>query len=1222
MPTVLMPGVGVVKFDDSLTGDDLNSEVAKADSYFKRQTLGPLNPSLSAEHPELYDKGERSMAGVRSDTQPDTPATPPLAKKYAPGEDAVTEHLNSLVKINPEARTLLSIPVDANYSPQLRAELKTLQFVPPPGVAQHDFTSSDIQDIADRVKAEHETLFNKAAEPLRTPLINFRPEWTADELESLKTAPKSIQRMAGIADTIGGAANFLTTAEGAATLPLFAAGGVPGALARVGFGGMMVKDILSAKDELGKELGKPKDGQDHFKIGQLESQIGLNALMVGGIGGRELTPHIKAAVMARGIAGAPINMPSVEQSAAFESPTAIIREDAVNPVTQPISPEPTREIANPESEAIPGATAQILTEAKDKALSGAGSTPSESPLTPKTVTASQAEPVEVTASAGPSASGETSEKPNISPVGQDPIGPIGMGGAVPSEFEVSNRTPTSTKNAVVDAERVQMGLPPVMKELARDFGTVKEQVDALIDINPDYQDQLIKSLQERPRATTDAENYALLQRQADLRNEYAKAARSWAQAYDDKRMEAAASENLRMNYFSDKIKEVYDVGQRAGTETGRGLNARKMMMKEDFSLASMELRKRAVNGGKPLTAEQRIDLTKQQKQIELLQRQVEELQAKAKPLADIQKPGRSKASSTIIVTAQRFVSTLDRRAAAARKRLLERGTRFSAGLDPTVLLDLADIGAAHIAHIGLDLAKWSAKMIEDFGEGIKPHLNDIYAKSQDVIESMKPEKRVTPLDSAAFKAQAELERAKNNFDRGLARDQLANRSGPEKVRDFFIKWGREFKLSSPTSILKLTAAATTGMVVEPFLKEPVGAVVAKALPEFRKRLRTESPSSIAIEAKVFAQTFSHLMDDFAKTIKTSQGSDIDAVFGRNKTPEEMQAYMGRLHAALKTPLKRAEFTRVLEKQARDQAAAGVDITDPLVQTRMGVIAYKEANRMLFLEDNKLVDAYGRFLSGLEQKDPVTGHTPALGVATGGIVRFLLPIVRIPTNIIARTIQAAVGFPVGATKLAMAYAKGIKELPEEQADLIMRQLKAGSVGGAVLLLGYFYADKAGGYYQAGDNKKKGLLEPGSVKSPVKIPEILGGPNLSKSVLHHPILETFQLGATIKRVEESKLNKKDKEAQGLGAGAMAGLLGLTMEVPFARETIDLSKLEDPHQRGKFGKSFVAQSVEPQLLQWLARQTDKRNGEVIKRDPKTFAEQLKVGVPGLREQVKEKK
>ena len=82
-------------------------------------------------------------------------------------------------------------------------------------------------------------------------------------------------------------------------------------------------------------------------------------------------------------------------------------------------------------------------------------------------------------------------------------------------------------------------------------------------------------------------------------------------------------------------------------------------------------------------------------------------------------------------TKSRFIS--DESYQMARKNLQEKGMRFSAGLDPTVLKDLTVIGAYHLENIakagiekGKEFAEFSKRMIAELGQEVKPHLLRIY----------------------------------------------------------------------------------------------------------------------------------------------------------------------------------------------------------------------------------------------------------------------------------------------------------------------------------------------------------------------------------------------------------------------------------------------------------------------------------------------------------------
>ena len=71
---------------------------------------------------------------------------------------------------------------------------------------------------------------------------------------------------------------------------------------------------------------------------------------------------------------------------------------------------------------------------------------------------------------------------------------------------------------------------------------------------------------------------------------------------------------------------------------------------------------------------------------------------------------------------------------AAAERIKQRGTfsggRLMSGLPVDDLADLAIIGATKIANGAIKFVDWSAEMVRDFGENIKPHLRNIFNSAQ------------------------------------------------------------------------------------------------------------------------------------------------------------------------------------------------------------------------------------------------------------------------------------------------------------------------------------------------------------------------------------------------------------------------------------------------------------------------------------------------------------
>ena len=1021
-----------------------------------------------------------------------------------------------------------------------------------------------------------------------------------------------------------------------------------------------------------------------------------------------------------------------------------------------------------------------------------------------------------------------------SPSAEPPKGPgmVGMGAETPEDFLPASSTPTSIKNAVVDQERARRGLPPAFQPIRRSFGEVWDRAMALIDRDPGYQDRLIAELKANPRALTDTEDAALLHRQVDLQNEYGKATRDLAQSYADEVPERVEADKARVAALSDALLDLYNVGKTSGTETGRGLNARKMMANEDFTLASMEIQARAAKGGRPLTEAERGQLVTLQKQIESTQKAYDDYvsaaEARQRTLESDLAMARTKAEAAaepkyaprVIQVAEKFAAFMDSRANDALARLKARRAQpgaMSGGLDPADLDDLAIVGAAKITRGAVELAKWSDAMVRDVGEWVKPHLRAVWdaankvfsletsklerqegkviagavkkkaaaptpqdeigklgqqikdkvekqeqdkinwyvrklarvfyqegitereamvdalhdvlkdiipdwtrrqtadafsgygdfkplskdaitvalrgmkgelqqlAKLEDMAAGQPPLKsgleRRTPteverqlikrvndakykfqipvqdpntqlksaldtmktslrnriadyedrlarrdfaprprrkleLDREATHLRAQAERAKDKFREALIADRLANRTKWEKALDWGTKYRRFGVLSSIRVIPKLLSAGLQRLASMPI--EELAGSAWEVLPPVR-RVAEKAPlegggRNWRAEASGFARAFTQGMKDAYDVIRTGR-SEMDVLYGKsteNYSGEadfgsKLLSFPGRMHGMIKVPVKRAAFERAVQRLADYYARQGLDVTDELVKTRIAVEAYKAGNRAIFLNDNFVADKVNAFLA--QKVDPTTGK-PTVGSkvwATGG--RIALPIIRVPVNIVAETMQYAGGLVSAPLRLANAFRKGVETLPPEQADLIMRELKKGSIGAAVLLLGYFNADNVGGYYQPGEKRKPSDVKAGNLR--------IFGIQIPSWLMHNPLLETLQVGATVRRVADSKLRKKDPRAQGMAAGIGAAALGMVEQVPFVRSMADFEKLSNPYTRGEFSGEYIKGIVVPSALQQTAQWTDPIDPR-LRRKPTTLPQHIATGIPGLRQTV----
>ena len=472
----------------------------------------------------------------------------------------------------------------------------------------------------------------------------------------------------------------------------------------------------------------------------------------------------------------------------------------------------------------------------------------------------------------------------------------------------------------------------------------------------------------------------------------------------------------------------------------------------------------------------------------------------------------------------------------------------------------------------------------------------------------KTEKKVYELDDVALSLKAELDREKAKFSKGLQQDVLSKRTLSEKGLDALAQWSRAIKLSGIVTLGKLTAAAAERVAITP-AEEAVGGVLSKIFPKLSAKAEREGGINTKIEAQAISKGFMKGMADSWKILTTGE-SNLDVSYGKqDNLPHSVLDFFGHLHGALKAVPKRIEFERSFAKRMEAQAKKGIDVSNPLVQTKTAIQAYKDSKRAIFMQDNVVASAWSNFIKSLESKNKTTGEDNKV-IATIG--KTLLPFVKIPTNIVGETLTYAGGSASGSYKLAKALTKGIENVSPEEADVILRHLKKGSLGLGLLALGFFNPQAIGGYYQKYEKRREDEPEAGEVK--------LFGHKIPKFLVHNPLLECLQIGATARRVSDTYTKGKENTKT---SGLMAGLLGIADEVPFVKTGESLKgALESEHEATYFLGSYLKGMIDPALLQDIARFTDKdEKGKVKKRQTDTVLEHIESGLPFLRQSLPEK-
>ena len=501
---------------------------------------------------------------------------------------------------------------------------------------------------------------------------------------------------------------------------------------------------------------------------------------------------------------------------------------------------------------------------------------------------------------------------------------------------------------------------------------------------------------------------------------------------------------------------------------------------------------------------------------------------------------------------------------------------------------------------------------------------EVGAKLQRGDLSPNPKPDPVELDQEGQDLKAAHERVKQEFQDAVTRARLENRTPFEKLQDVAVKWRRGWVLSGPVTLAKLTAAAAWRSVITP-IEEATGGLIGK-LPivrEIAKGAPVEGNFNARALAKGYTEGWMKGLRDAKQTFLTGK-SDLDVLFGKGKdqavgesdvVDRSIMDYIQNVHGALKAPIKRFAYEMAMQKQFDWAIRNGVDAGNPLVQAEFSNRAYRKANATIFLQDNVFNDAWKTMLGSMEKSKTA----PTLGKAVGTTARIAVPITKVPTNMVGEGIEYTTGLATGSWKVASAMRSGFDTLNADQKDVIIRNLKKGTLGsgGLALLMGYFTAKdspvKFGGFYQPGEKRKKNDVPAGSMR--------VYGKDVPSFLLDHPVFQAFQVGATTYRVAQAKMKKGDREAQGWLTGMGAAYLGLIDETPFGGEIVQAGQIigGDPAERQYRWGEFVKGLVDPAALQYLAKEGDNdKQGNPVNRKPRTVLEHIESGIPGLRKEL----
>ena len=444
-----------------------------------------------------------------------------------------------------------------------------------------------------------------------------------------------------------------------------------------------------------------------------------------------------------------------------------------------------------------------------------------------------------------------------------------------------------------------------------------------------------------------------------------------------------------------------------------------------------------------------------------------------------------------------------------------------------------------------------------------------------------PEKILPPKkEPLVFRKNTEWVKANQRVANAEFKMKVEKRKALESQKNMYQKglmWaGRAVRLSvlSGYKVLgKLASAAVVGGAVKRLPEQAIGQVWAHVFRGVAEKAPIEGFSNAKAEAKFYKEFFNpkKFVENSWSILSTGE-SNLNKRMGTGEYEHVPFLYLPTdLHQIIKDPLKRAAFESSFLNGMIWAEKNGLDINDDLVIQSLETAAYKRANYEIFQEQNGLSKRVSQFKNKLER----SGNK---GASVKFLIDFLIPVSTVPTNIVRRVFSySPIGMLKGSVKIMDVYRKGIENLKEEEAEKVMRQLKQGSMGTALWLIGWFGASYFGGLYSKYNPDKK-RLEGEIASDEMEI----GGEMIPKPVQHAIPLEVIQTAATARHIYDNYIDKKDAgNVEALYRAAMGSIGALIEQVPILETVANVyGAFKEPYYQAKLEKD-VKRRFEPQIL-----------------------------------------
>ena len=303
-------------------------------------------------------------------------------------------------------------------------------------------------------------------------------------------------------------------------------------------------------------------------------------------------------------------------------------------------------------------------------------------------------------------------------------------------FPASPFNVTSLKKETAELESLWFNKTGTSNNEIRSIAPTMLAAKQIIQNTPEAGADLLTKLVKDPNlAMTPQDNALLLAYKIKLLNAAAEA--------DEIRNDLTQTPELRaeaerqFNELGDEHLKLVDANAARASDAGLKLRWQQVLVNENYDYLSQSTLLRSAKGNVPLTLEEEDQLREKINVVKAAQDALDEHTALKKEVNQnskiddlISKTTDTKREPVKFKYAEKVQEILKKKAAESRK-ILASGKVLSLG--PDTLYHLGVVGAENIYTTGLDFAKWSAEMVRDIGEKVKPFLPEAWNMAKSVF---------------------------------------------------------------------------------------------------------------------------------------------------------------------------------------------------------------------------------------------------------------------------------------------------------------------------------------------------------------------------------------------------------------------------------------------------------------------------------------------------------